>query len=247
VAVDAAPAGSYHRIVISFARRFAPAAVPALVTIVACATIAAAQTSGSKPAPWQPKPSSSETKSPGPRTFEAPEGVVRPIAPLYQPSVADSVLPYQILYRELAPETPGLTAAVGALRQGLPARTYHALAPKQPASVAVDGGNGGSHLAIVVLVPWIDRVTATISCPVDLDVRMDGGKEQTHTLWFVPGPMLTTTGRAPLAVSVPGLFTVPLPPGRHQVEFRFRNTPASYVLFQLGVPEVMPLPVMPEG
>jgi hypothetical protein len=207
-----------------------------------------ARAQGSKPAPWQPKAGTSApaTSAAAGRTVDAPEGVVRPIAPLYQPSVADSVLPFHPVYRELVPDQQ-LTLHHGALRQGSPERRYYGLGAGQAASVAVDGGNGGSHLAIVVMLPWIDRVAPSVACPADLEFRVDGGDAHSSTLWFTPGPVLTGAGRAPLAVSTPGLVTVPLAPGRHTVEFRFKNTPATYVLFQVGAPEVMPLPVMPGG
>ncbi len=206
---------------------------------------ASAHAQGAKPAPWTPKAEPAPS-APSGKTVDAPEGVVRPIAPLYQPSVADSVLPFHPVYKELVPHQE-LTLHPGALRQGAPERRYYGLAVGQPASVDVDGGNGGSHLAIVVLLPWIERVTPAVACPADIEVRVDGKESGTSTLWFVPGPVLTAQGRSPLAVSTPGLVTVPLAPGRHTVEFRFKNTPASYVMFQLGAPQVMPLPVMPGG
>jgi hypothetical protein len=224
-----------------------------LLAFVPGTPAAFAQAQGSKPAPWQPKASTAaptpaaSAKAGGPRTVEAPEGVVRPIAPVYQPSVADSMLPFQTLYREVAPEQKSLTLTMGALRQGQAERRYYGIGTGQGATVSVDGGNGGSHLAIVVLLPWVERVAPSVACPADLEVRVDGGKSETTTLWFVPGPVLTAAGRAPLAVSTPGLFTVPLAAGKHTVEFRFKNTPSTYFLFQLGMPELMPLPVMPGG
>jgi hypothetical protein len=180
------------------------------------------------------------------KAVEAPEGVVRPIAPLYEPSVADTILPFHAQYREIVPEQK-LTVRLGALRQGRPDRRYSGIQPGAAVRVPVDGGTGGSHLAIVTLLPWIDRVAPSVACPVDLLVRVNGEDEQRTTLWFTPGPVLFSARGEMLPVSTPGLVTIPLPPGRGFVEFKYAKTPASYLLFQLGVPELMPLPVMPGG
>jgi hypothetical protein len=233
----------------------AAAAVLAASVLLVLAVAPAAHAQAGKPEPWRPKAptaadsadaaAATESTAPTERVIPLPPGVQRTLDAQYQPSVPDSVLPFTLGWLEVSP-VEQLTTYIGTLRQGAPARPYGVAMPDQKVHVEADGGAGGSHLAIVLLLPWIYKIQRLPHAEATLVVRLDGGAEQKTKLQFTPGPVLWVPGSRPVPVSNPGLSLLPLPPGRHKVEFRVADTAADYLLLLLGQPQLTPLPIQRE-
>jgi hypothetical protein len=176
------------------------------------------------------------------RSMPAPPGVTRTLDLFYQPSVPDSILPLVPVYREVHPEE-SLTTYIGALRQDSPARPYPVVLNNQTVHVSVDGKEGQSHLAVVLMVPWFGKIGALPMTELTLSAKVDGGPEQKWKLMFTPGPVFYIPGQRPLPVSNPTLVTLPLAPGRHRVELKIKDLEAAYAFLLLGQPRLTPLAV----
>ena len=168
-----------------------------------------------------------------------PPGVTRSLDLLYQPSVADSILPLVPLYRELSTDEV-LSAYEGALRQDLPVRAYPVILDKQTVHAKVDGREGQSHLAIMLMVPWFGDIYPLPSTQATLVVKLDDGEETKWKLQFAPGPNLYIPTQRPLPVSNPTMIVVPLPPGPHRLRLQLKDLPAQYAFLMIGQPVLTP-------
>ena len=230
----------------------------ALIVVLAAAAFAlapAVRAQGTKPAPWQPKPGGVVTAAPEAaydtlrhelpteRRMPLPPGVTPTFDLMYQPSVADSILPL-VPYYVVVRTVEQLTGYQGALRQGAPERLFPVVMADQTLHAEVDAGPTPSHVAVMTIVPWFGRILPLPSTEATLVVKVDGGPEQKFKLLFSPGPNLYITGQKPLPLSNPGLTIVPLPAGRHKIEVRIKDLAAQYAFLSLGQPVMTPLPVI---
>lgn len=235
--------------------------VPRLAVLAAAALLATAAVSaraqGAKVKPWTPpapgQASTTPQSAPAPaaaydtlRTaplegpLPTPPGVTRSFDLLYQPSVPDSLWPFVPRYREVATDEV-LTTYVGALRQGLPVRPYPVILDKETVHATVDGLEGQSHLAIMLMVPWIGSIMAQVETRATLAVKMDDGPEQKWKLQLTPGPILyVEPASRPVPVSNPTLLMLPLPPGKHRVKLQLKDLDAPYAYLLLGQPILSP-------
>ena len=168
-----------------------------------------------------------------------PPGVTRSLHLLYQPSVADSILPLVPLYRDV-PTDEVLSAYEGALRQDLPVRAYPVVVNNQTVHAKVDGREGQSHLAIMLMVPWFGDIYPLPSTQATLVVKLDDGEETKWKLQFVPGPNLYIPTQRPLPVSHPTMIALPLPAGPHKVKIQLKDLKAAYAFLMLGEPVLTP-------
>jgi len=176
---------------------------------------------------------------PADHPMPTPAGVTRSLDLMYQPSVPDSIVPLVPVYRELHTEEV-LSAYVGALRQDLPVRPYPVLLENQSVHAAVDGLEGQSHLAIMLMVPWIGKMMPWPYSKAKLVYKVDDGKEVTTELMFTPGPNFYVPSQRPLPVSNPTLVTLPLAPGRHRITLKLKDLDANYAFLLLGQPQMTP-------
>ena len=220
--------------------------------IVAAALVlsAAAAFAQTKPAPWKPgssAPAVSTETVPAETLYTAPRDVPMPFLPgvtrsldlLYEPSVADSILPLVPLYREVMTDEV-LSAYEGALRQDLPTRAYPVLIKNQTVHAKVDGLNGQSHLAIMLMVPWFGDILPLPATEATLVVKLDDAEETKWKLQFAPGPNLYIPTQRPLPVSNPTMLVLPLPAGPHKVKIQLKDLRAQYALLLLGQPVLTP-------
>ena len=168
-----------------------------------------------------------------------PEGVTRTLDLLYQPSVADSIVPLVPLYREVRTDEV-LSTYLGALHQDLPPRPYPVLVEGQTVHATVDGLEGQTHVAVMILVPWFGKILPWPYAKTRLEVKIDDAKAQEWTLMFTPGPVMYIPSQRPLPVSNPTLVTIPLAPGRHRMELKLKNLDAQYSFLMLGQPLLSP-------
>ena len=176
---------------------------------------------------------------PADHPMPTPAGVTRSLDLMYQPSVPDSIVPLVPVYRELHTDEV-LSAYVGALRQDLPVRPYPVLVDNQTVHVTVDGLDGQTHVAIMLMVPWFGKIMPWPYSKTKLMYRVDDGKEVTTELMFTPGPNFYIPSQRPLPVSNPTLVTLPLAPGRHRVTLRLKDLDAAYAFLLLGQPQLTP-------
>jgi len=232
--------------------------VAVAVLAAACSGANLVRAQSTKPAPWHPKPAGTAVTAPAPaasydtlrtpdeppvRTMPLPPGVTPTIDAMYQPSVADSILPFVPYYAELR-TTEQLTGYLGALRQGSAERLYPVLLADQTVHAEFDAGPAPSHVAIFILVPWFGKILPLPSTEATLALKVDGGPEQKFKLLFAPGPNLYTTGQRPLPVSNPGLTIVPVSAGRHKIEVKIKDLNAQYAFLMMGQPVMSPLPIL---
>lgn len=206
-----------------------------------------------KPKPWTP--GSRPVSAPAPveaydtlrtapmdHAMPTPKGVTRSLDLRYEPSVPDSTLPLALLYHELKTEE-SLSAYVGALRQDLPVRPYPVVVDDQAVHLTVDGLDGQSHLAIMLMVPWFGKIMPWPYGLTSLVVKVDDGPEQKSKLMFTPGGNFYVPSQRPLPVSNPTLVTIPLAPGRHRIAIKLKDLDAAYAFLMLGQPQLTPLAI----
>ena len=182
-----------------------------------------------------------ETLYTAPRDFPMPfpPGVTRSLDLLYQPSVPDSILPLVPLYPELHPDE-SLSAYEGALRQDLPTRAYPVIVNNPTVHVKVNGREGQSHLAIMMMVPWFGDIYPLPATQATLAIKLDDGEETKWKLQFSPGPNLYIPTQRPLPLSHPTLLVLPLPAGPHKVKIQLKDLKATYAFLMLGEPVLTP-------
>jgi len=212
--------------------------------LLVTAAFSAAQT---KPAPWKPGVSIPVPATPAETLYTAPRDVPMPFSPgvtrsldlEYQPAVPDSILPLVPLYREVMTDEV-LSAYEGALRQDLPTRTYPVVLNNQAVHAKVDGQNGQSHLAIMLMVPWFGDILPLPSTQATLVVKLDDAEETKWKLQFAPGPNLYIPTQRPLPVSNPTMLVLPLTAGPHKVKIQLKDLKAQYAFLMLGEPVLTP-------
>lgn len=235
--------------------------------VATCALVLLTATLGraaQAPKPWRPgasapavsRPDSAGPSVPGqpgahapvpaPPPVEPPPGTIRLLDLSFNPNVPDTVLPLAPVYVELK-TVEILTRLQGTLHQGSPQRDYPIVVPRQSVHVDVDGQQGQSQLAIVLVLPWFGDVLPLSHCEAKVGIALDGEAERVATLMFTPGPVLFDSDGRPLPVSNPGLLAMPLPAGKHRVTLSLRETPTPYVLLLLGQPRLSPLPLSPRS
>jgi hypothetical protein len=204
-----------------------------------------------KPAPWKPGTSPAPITSPAAGPAESlyvaprdmpmpfPPGVTRSLDLLYQPAVPDSILPLMPVYREVATDEI-LSTYEGSLRQDMPVRSYPVLIKNQVVHAQVDGREGQSHLAIMLMVPWFGDVLPLPATEATLVVKLDDGEETKWKLQFAPGPNLYIPTQRPLPVSNPTMIALPLPAGPHKVKIQLKDLKAQYAFLLLGQPVLTP-------
>ena len=201
-----------------------------------------------KPAPWKPgtspAPITSPAAGPAESLYVAPPmpfapGVTRSLDLLYEPAVPDSILPLVLQYREVATDEV-LSAYEGALRLDLPTRAYPVLIKNQTVHAQVDGREGQSHLAIMLMVPWFGDILPLPATEATLVVKFDDAAETKWKLQFAPGPNLYIPTQRPLPVSNPTMIALPLPPGPHKVKLQLKDLKAQYAFVLLGQPVLTP-------
>jgi hypothetical protein len=203
-----------------------------------------------KPAPWKPgtsAPMTSSAAGPAETLYTAPRDVPMPFPPgvtrsldlLYQPSMPDSIWPLVPLYREV-PTDEVLSAYEGALRQDLPPRSYPVLIKNQVVHAHVDGREGQSHLAIMLMVPWFGDILPLPATEATLVVKLDDAEETKWKLQFAPGPNLYIPTQRPLPVSNPTMLVLPLTAGPHKVKIQLKDLKAQYAFLMLGEPVLTP-------
>ncbi|MEP7027640.1 MAG: hypothetical protein ABI960_03505 [Candidatus Eisenbacteria bacterium] len=227
---------------------------PAVLALAAACAVALAMPARAEgPKPWTPKsPGSQGVSAPAPaaaydtlrtppsdRPLPTPAGVTRSLDLRYEPSVPDSLLPLVPLYREIKTDET-LSVYLGALRQDLPVRPYPVVEDGQTVHATVDGLDGQSHLAIVLMVPWFGDILPKPYALGSLVVKVDDAPELKSKLMFTPGPVIYVPGQRPLPVSNPTLVTIPLAPGRHRVQVKLKGLEAAYAFLLLGQPRLTP-------
>lgn len=212
------------------------------VVAAAAGTPSAPAGAGGESAPAPPESFDTLRTAPADRPMPAPPGVTRTLDLSYQPSVPDSILPLVPLYREVRTDE-SLTTLVGALRQDLPVRPYPIMLNNQTVHASVDGLEGQSHLAVVLMAPWFGKIGALPLTELTLIAKVDGGPEQKWKLMLTPGPVLYIPSQRPLPVSNPTLVTLPLAPGRHRVVLKIKDLEAAYAFLLLGQPRLTPLAI----
>ena len=215
-----------------------------LIPLLLIATVAHA---AEKPVPWKPgvsapaisTPAETLYTAPADRPMPFPPGVTRTLDLTYQPSVPDSILPLVPTYREVMTDEV-LSAYEGALRQDLPTRTYPVVLGKQVVHAKVDGLEGQTHVAIMMMVPWFGDILPLPATEATLSVKMDEGQEQKWKVQFAPGPNLYIPAQRPLPVSNPTMVVLPLPPGPHTLRLELKDLKAQYAFLMLGQPVLTP-------
>jgi hypothetical protein len=203
-----------------------------------------------KPKPWTPgqhvevapaPPAAADTlrTAPADHPMPTPAGVTRSLDLLYQPSVPDSIVPLVPLYREVHTDEL-LSAYVGSLRQDLPVRPYPVVLGDQAVHATVDGLEGQSHLAIMLMVPWIGKILPWPYGKTKLVYKLDDAKEVTTEVMFTPGGNFYIPSQRPLPVSNPTLVTLPLAPGRHRITLKLKDLDPPYAFLLLGQPQLSP-------
>jgi hypothetical protein len=211
------------------------------------AAVCAPALADEKPKPWSPGASAPAIQTPAETLYAAPADrpapfpadVTRTLDLLYQPSVPDSILPLVPLYRERMTDEV-LSTYEGALRQDLPIRPYPVMVNNQTVHAQVDGLEGQSHLAIILMVPWFGEILPLPSTQATLLVKLDDGQEVKWKLQFAPGPNMYIPAQRPLPVSNPTLLVLPLPAGPHKVKIQLKDLKASYAFLLLGQPVLTP-------
>jgi len=207
------------------------------------ATVASAE---EKPKAWKPGASSPAVVSPE-TVYTAPAdrpmafgpGVTRSLDLMYQPSVPDSILPLVPLYREIDTDEV-LSTYIGSLRQDLPTRPWSVILPNQKVHAHVDGLEGQSHVAIMIMVPWFGDILPLPATEATLVVKMDDGPETKWKLQLAPGPNLYIPSQRPLPVSNPTMMVLPLPAGAHRLQMQLKDLRAQYAFLELGQPVLTP-------
>ncbi len=235
-----------------------PTMASLLAVSVLCA-VPAARAQGTKPAPWRPKDvpaasgaagaadsaggSEAGAAPPGERPVALPPDMRRLDNLVYQPNVPDTLLPFVPTWLDV-PTVEKLSGYVGTLRQGSPERFFPIVLPDQTVHAEVDGGAHGSQIAVVLFIPWLGDFVLLPYTTAEVSLRMDDLPEQKQKLSFSPGPILFSQELPrPVPVSAPGSVTVPIPPGRHRLAVKLRDTRAVYVFLLLGQTQLAPLPV----
>jgi hypothetical protein len=78
--------------------------------------------------------------------------------------------PWRALQQDVASGDPG------ALRQDLPTRPYPVMINNQTVHVSVNGLEGQSHLAIIVMVPWFGEILPLPATQATLGVKLDDAR-----------------------------------------------------------------------
>lgn len=200
---------------------------------------------GAKPEPWKPKPPSSTIHPASDSTTGSAHQVTAPKVPadvqrldslVYDPSAADTVLPYTNRWVDI-PASEKLTGYVGTLRQGTRERFFPIVMPEQSVHVEVNGGKKGARSGVALFLPWLGPFVRLPHTTARLLVKLDDGPEREQKLLFTPGPvMFSDEFPRPLPVSAPGLFLVDVPSGRHRLTLRVLDLQAPYMFLQVGQP-----------
>jgi hypothetical protein len=142
-------------------------------------------------------------------------------------------------YREVHTDEV-LSAYVGALRQDQAVRPYPVLVDNQTVHATLDGLEGQSHVAIMIMLPWFGKIGPWPYGKCKLVYKLDDAKETTTELMFTPGSNLYIPSQRPLPVSNPTLVALPLAPGRHRITLKLKDLDAAYAFLLLGQPQLTP-------